>query len=248
MSYNNKVRVLPVNEAGEILLKLRLMFGKKAQIQESDVRLEHVLTASSVSNRFNMQGDGTSQRDLEIFINRNDLVVFYELMVAINKVDSAVDGGNGNSIDFTYPDLNEFPGPAVLTSQTEAGCLEAIWSGLISIKANTYEILNQLSLKRFRIVWQTQQSATTQAQLDERKWVAFNQPYILSGRDNNELTFEPGVGTDTSQIGGAGTTSNILVLHFKTFTVRNGAQPLTTTEGAEFAKRMEKATSYGALM
>lgn len=248
MSYDNTVKVLPVNEAGEILTKLRLMFGPKAQIQESDVRLEHVLQATSVSRRFNMQGDGTTQRDLEVYIGRNDLVVLYELKVAINKVNTAINGNNGNSVDFTYPDLNEFPDPAAGLNQSEADALQSIYAGNVSIKANTYEILNQLILRRFRIVNQTQQTATTQAELKESGFVKFNQPYILSGRDNNMLNFEPAAGADTALIGGADETKNIMVFHFKTFTVRNGAQPLTTEEVDQYKESMRQGATCGALI
>lgn len=252
-NYDPTVKVLPVNEAGEILTKLRLMFGVKAQIQESDVRLESLLTASSVQHVYNMQGDGTAQRELEVFINRNDLVVFYELKVAVNKIVDTVDGNNGNSIDYTYNDLTAFPGPAVGTSQTEAGCLQAIWAGTISIKSNTYEVLNKMVLRRFRVVNQTQLSVTTQAQLDESGFVKINQPYILSGRDNNEMAFAPAQGADVSQIGGAAGTTNNLVFHAKTFSVRNGAQALTNTEMKDYqnkstADRWEEGTSCGALV
>ncbi len=247
MSYE-QFKVLPVNEAGEILAKLRIMFGDKAQIQEADVRLEHVLTAASVANTFNMQGDGTNQRDLEVFINRNDLSVLYELKVAVNKEVDALDGNNGNSVDFTYNDLDEFPDPAAGTSQSEANALQAVWSGTMSIKSGTYEVLNRLILRRFRIVNQTQQSATTQAQLNESGFVKFNQPYILSGRDNNELVFAPGIGADTALIGGAAGTTNVLVLHFKTFSVRNGAQPLTRTEMGTYEERMMSGSSCGAII
>lgn len=248
MSYDKSIKVLPVNEAGEILTKLRIMFGDKAQIQESDVRLEHVLTAASVANTFNMQGDGRDRRDLEVYINRNDLVVLYELKVAVNKTVDALDGNNGNSVDFTYNDLDEFPDPAAGTSQSEANALQAIWAGTMSIKSGTYEVLNRLILRRFRIVNQTQQSGTTQAELKESGFVKFNQPYILSGRDNNELVFAPAAGADTALIGGAAGTTNILVLHFKSFTVRNGAQPLTRTELGTYEERFLEGSSCGALL
>lgn len=242
------VNVLPVTVEGEILAKLRHRFGHKAQIQEGDIRLETVLNSASVKKRFNMNGDGQSTRPLESFIGRNDLVVTYALKVAINKVDTTGNATNGNSIDYTYPDLGVFTDPAVAPNVSEASALESVFGGNMTIKANTTEILNQMQLRRFRIAPETQLSATTQASLMEDGFVPFVQPYIFSGRDTNILEFEPAVGADTALIGGATGTQNVLVFHFKSFVVRNGAQPLTVEEADRVAQVMKNYTSSGALL
>lgn len=246
------VNVLPVTVEGEILAKLRHRFGAKAQIQESDIRLETVLTSGNVKKRFNMNGDGVGTRPLEVFIGRNDLVVTYALKVALNQVVTTSNGTNGNAVDYTYPDLTVFNGAGVFPALPENECLEAVYGGNITIKANTTEILNQMQLRRFRIVPDTQFAATTQASMRDEGFVPFVQPYIFSGRDTNILEFEPAVGADTTNIGGQTggeqPTQNILVFHFKSFVVRNGAQPLTVEEADRVAQVMKNYTSSGALL
>jgi len=245
------INVLPVNVEGEILAKLRNMFGPKAQIQESDIRLEHVLTSTNVSRKFDMNGNQQNNRALEKFIGNNDLVIAYALKVAVDKVDNTGTttlATNGNGPDFTYPDLFVFDVAALLTAVSEADALESIWAGNITMKSNTFEVLEQMILRRFRIVPETQASADTQAQLNDKGFVPFLQPYIFSGRDGNKMDFEPAAGADTTAIGGATDTQNILVFHFKCFTVRNGAQPLTVEEARLYAAALKKYTSNGALL
>ncbi len=224
------MNVLPITREGALLAKLRTMFGSDAQIQEGDVRVEKVLASNDVAQRFNLNGDGQSRRPLEVFIGLNDLVVPYALKVALNKVDTSLPGNNGNSQDVTYPDPFIFNDPATATAVSEAAALNAIYSGAISLKANTYEILNSEQLRRFKIVPQTQASATTLPETTEEMFVPIIQPAIFSGRDTNILEFTPAPGADLQLIGGATDTQNILVFHYKVLVVRNGAQPATWTE------------------
>ena len=227
------MNVLPITREGGLLAKLRAMFGPEAQIQEGDVRLEKLLAANDVAERFNMNGDGQARRPLEVFIGLNDLVVPYALKVAINKVDTTLPGNNGNSEDITYPDVGIFAAAATGTAVSESDALNAIWSGNISIKANTIEILNTEQLRRFKIVPQTQSSATTLPMTDESSFVPIIQPAIFSGRDTNVLEFNPAPGADLQQIGGPAGEDNILVFHYKVLVVRNGAQPATWTQVSE---------------
>ena len=112
--------VLPITREGGLLAKLRYMFGNDAQIQEGDVRVEKVLAANSVSQRFNLNGEGSSKRDLEVFIGLNDLVIPYQLKVFVNKVlDTTKPGNNGNTDDLTYPDLSVFTDAATATAVTD---------------------------------------------------------------------------------------------------------------------------------
>lgn len=228
------MNVLPITREGALLSKLRHMFGSEAQIQEGDIRLEKVLTPTSVAERFNLNGEGTGRRPLEVFIGLNDLVVPYALKVALNKIDTTLNGNNGNVQDITYPDPNVFPLVGVAPQQSEANCLNAIYSGNISLKANTIEILNTMQLRRFKVIPETQASATTIPQnTPDGGWVPILQPAIFSGRDTNIMEFNPSAGSDVSNIGGRDGEQNILVFHFKVMVVRNGAQPTTWTQVSE---------------
>lgn len=232
------MNVLPITREGGLLAKLRGMFGPEAQIQEGDVRVEKVLAANDVAERFNLNGDGVARRPLEVFIGLNDLVIPYALKVCLNKVQSTMPGNNGNSQDITYPDLSVFNLASTATALSESDALNAIWAGTISIKANTIEILNTEQLRRFKIIPQTQGSATTLPQTEENMFVPIIQPAIFSGRDTNILEFSPAAGADMQQI--AGDTEkdlNILVFHYKVLVVRNGAQPATWTQVSEILEK-----------
>jgi len=232
------MNVLPITREGALLSKLRAMFGADAQIQEGDVRLEKVLASNNVSQRFNLNGEGTGRRPLEVFIGLNDLVIPYALKVALNKVDTTLPGNNGNVQDLTFPDAQIFNDPATATAVSEADALNSIYSGTMSLKANTIEILNTMQLRRFKVIPQTQGSATTVTQnTPDGGWVDILQPAIFSGRDTNILEFQPSSGSDLQLIGGATGTQNVLVFHFKVMVVRNGAQPTTWTEVSDILEK-----------
>jgi hypothetical protein len=239
------MEVLPITREGGLLAKLRSMFGADAQIQEGDIRVEKVLTPSDVAQRFNLNGEGVSKRPLEVFIGLNDLVIPYALKVALNKVADTGVGNNGNADDLTYPDLSVFATAATPTAVSEADALKAIYSGAISMKANTIEVLNAMQLRRFYNVNQTQGSATTQPQLMENGFKDIIQPAIFSGRDTNIMEFQPAPGADVQQIGGTAPSQNILVFHFKCLVVRNGAQPATWTQVSEV---LDKYTSNRVIL
>jgi hypothetical protein len=226
------MNVLPITREGGILAKLRHLFGNEAQLQEGDVRVIKELKANDVSQRFNLNGEGGTKLPGEVFIGLNDLVVPYALKVFVNKIlDTTSPGNIGNTDDLTYPDLSIFTGAAVAgVSVSEADALKALWSGDISMKANTIEVLNKMVLKRFYISNQTQGSATTQPQILENGFQPIIQPAIFSGRDTNVLEFNPLAGADLQAIGGIAGTSNFFGLHFKVIVVRNGAQPATWTQ------------------
>ena len=258
------MNVLPITREGGLLAKLRSMFGSDAQIQEGDVRVEKALASNDVAHRFNLNGDGQTRRPLEVFIGLNDLVIPYALKVALNKVDTTLPGNNGNSQDITYPDPFVFNDPATATAvsaalssnalaghpgssrdtfgikspiYTDAGAAHAIYSGTMSLKANTIEILNTEQLRRFKIIPQTQASATTLPQTEENMFVPILQPAIFSGRDTNIMEFQPASGSDLQLIGGATGTQNILVFHYKVLVVRNGAQPTTWSEVSQILEK-----------
>lgn len=220
--------VIPTTVEGALLSRLRDIFGPDAQIQESYIRVEKVLTAQNVAEDFLLTGSTGSTRPLENFISKNDLQVVYALKVGVNKRNTALNGNNGNCVDYTFPDLTVFNGPAVGTSQTEAGALEAIWSGSVGLKSDTFEALNKQSLKKFRVVPRTQLTATTQDSFgkEDSGFIGLHQPTIFSGQSTVTLSFLPCPGADVTTIGGAAGTENSLFFHFLSFVVRNGAQSI----------------------
>ncbi len=251
-----KKTVLPITVEQSVFAKARAIYGPKAQIQETDIRVESVLGASKVSTTFNLNGDGINQRPTEQFIGRNDLVILYALMVGIQKVETAGGlalGNGGNYQTYTYPDLSVFNTAAVAPAVSEAAALMAIYNGAISMRANTYELLNKERLNRFYRAPETQFNLanSTQAQMSDNRFVHIAQPAILSGRDTNVLEFEQAQGADTTLIGGDTTKAeNVLVFHFKAVTIRNGAQPTTWSEveALQLKKRLDAQTVNGRIL
>ena len=240
--------IIPTTRESAIMSILRDIYGPLAQIQEGQVRLEKVLKANDVAQRFNLNGDGSTKRPLESFIGLNDLVIPYAMKIAVNKVKDVAVGNNGNSDDLTYTDITVFPTAATGTAVSEADALKAIWAGNFSIKANTVEIQNTYQNRRFYISPQTQASATTTQELNSEGFQPLWQTSIFSGQDTNILDFSPAPGADLQQIGGTAPSQNILVIHFLTFTARNGAQAATWTQLGEVSKKIEKYTKGGQLL
>lgn len=231
-----EINVIPTTREGALLAKLRAMFKADAQLQEGEIRVEKVLTAANVAQRFNLNGQDTARRPLEVFIGQNDLIIPYAMKVAINKVLDVAVGNNGNCDDLTYPDKSVFTTAATATAVSEADALKAIWAGNYTLKSNTTEIQNFYQLRKNYQSNQTQGSATTQPQLSDLGFVPLWQTAILSGQNTNILEFTPAPGADLQQIGGTAPSQNILVLHMLCFVVRNGAQTASWTQLAELFK------------
>lgn len=223
--------ILPITRESAIITTMRGFIGKNAQLQETTLRFEHVLTPNTVSKKFNFTGDGQNKRPNEIFLGLNDVIVVYALRIGIQKIkDTSLDGNSGNSPVYTYPDKFVFSDPAAGTSVSEADALMAIWNGQMSLKTNSIELQNIMELSQFYRANQTQESATTQAQLNDCGFVDINMPPIISGRDTTILDFVPAQGADLALIGGAAETQNILVVQYKAIVARNAAQGPSWTE------------------
>jgi hypothetical protein len=239
---------LGVTRPGVIIKKLRGMFGASAQLQEGDLILKKKLESNNISERFHLNGKVTGRAKIpgEVFIGINDLFVPYEMKVAISKVlDNTKPGNVLNADDLTYADLSVFTDPATTGAVSEADAVKGLFGSSISMKANTYEVLNEMSLKRFYHSPQTQGSATTQPQLDDRGYLDILQPAIFSGQDDNLLELIAAPGADFQLIGGAGNSDNYLSIYLKGIVVRNGAQPATWTE---FKKIIEEQTANRVLL
>jgi hypothetical protein len=228
--------ILPTTRKGGILKKLRRAYGTSANIQPSFIRLEKVLTANSVAETFTLKRGAKNQngqRPLENFLSESDVFVATNLGVFIQAVP--VDGSgnplgnNGNQANYPYPDVTAFPAAATATAVAQADCLEAIFNGTLGIKANSYEVVDNMSLLNFRVPPETQKSATTQASLGTLIGAGMPELFVVpvfEGQKKNEIRFEPAGGADFTQIG-EGFFEVVMALHFDGFVVRNAAEAAT---------------------
>lgn len=234
-------QILPITRVQGIIQKMRQIFGKNAQLQQTSLRFEHVLTANNVAKKFNFTGNNQNNRPNEIFLGQNDAVVLYAQRIGVQKVNNA--GGftaaaSGNSPVYTYPDKTIFNDAAVAPNVSEADALMAIWNGTTSLKTNTIELQNVQELSRFYRANQTQVTAATQAQLNALGFVDIDMPPIISGRDTTILDFVPAVGADLALIGGAANTTNVLVIQYEAIVARNAAQPATWNELVDIMREL----------
>lgn len=254
--------ILPIDVESSTIAKLRAIYGKGANIQQGYIRLEKVLSQSSTSETFTL-GEGRSngvRRPLENFLSQSDnfVPVYFRLGVqkqfVVNDTvvpPSTLLGNNGNQPVYTYPDLNVFNRQGTAPALSEASALEGLWSGNISMKSNTYEVVNKMSLTRNRRAPQTQvlstgnpATANTQASSGDifEGYVKLPIVPIFEGKKRNEIIFTYAQGADATEIG-AGTntyllnevetdftTENILVLDFWGFLVRNASEPASYSE------------------
>lgn len=238
-------KVLPTDRNNAVIMKLRNFFGNNANIQPGYIRLEKQITPQNVAETFTF-GAGRQNglnRDLERFLSQNDIFVALELGVFLQKFDRSLAGNNGNSVNYSYPDLEVFNFAGAPGNQSEAAALEAIYNGSISLKSNTYEVIDKLSLQEFRKTPQTQffggSAATTivpatHASLGEigGGFSPIHVVPVFEGKKRNELKFEPAPGADLASIAGDPDTKavNNLVFHMKGYTVRNVSEASTLAE------------------
>lgn len=241
--------ILPIDVESSTIAKLRQIYGKGANIQQGYIRLEKELTQSSTSETFTL-GEGRSngvRRPLENFLSQSDnfVPVYFRLGIQKQYVDInnvLVNGNNGNQPVYTYPDKSVFNRPAVAPALSEADALEGIYSGNISMKSNTYEVVNKMSLTRQRRVPFTQVNAALANQASSGEifegYVKLPIVPIFEGKKRNEIIFTYAQGADATAIGAGDntyndddyTTRNILVLDFWGFLVRNASEPASFNE------------------
>ena len=248
--------ILPIDVESSTIAKLRAIYGKGANIQQGYIRLEKILTPSSTSETFTL-GEGRSngvRRPLENFLSQSDNFVPVYFRLGIQKQwfskegtpDVLLNGNNGNQPVYSYPDLNVFNRVGTAPNLSEAQALEGIYSGNISMKSNTYEVVNKMSLTRNRRSPNTQFAldnvafATTQASSGDifEGYVKLPIVPIFEGKKRNEVIFTYAQGADATEIGdGKNTygdneynTQNILVLDFWGFLVRNASEPASYSE------------------
>jgi len=231
--------VLPIDAESAVLAKLRKIYGPAANIQQGYIRLEKVLTQSSTSENFTL-GEGRSngnKRPLENFLSQSDNFVPVYMRIGVQKENYVDLGNNGNVPLYTYPDLSVFTNAGIAPALSEAEALEGIWSGNLSIKSNTYEVVNKMSLERFRRVPQTQVGTVankTQASSGEifEGFVKLPIVPIFEGKKRNEFNFSYAQGADATNIGYTDSEEdrNILVFTLWGFLVRNASEPASVSE------------------
>jgi hypothetical protein len=218
---------IAVNREAAVKSKLKKIYGPAANIQMGYVRLEKVLSSSNTSELFTL-GDGRQngqKRALENFLSQNDNFVPLELKVGLQKVDTTSDN-NGNQPIYTYPDLTQFAGVG------EADSLEGVFNGTLSIKSDTYEVINKMNLDPFRRVPRTQLSATTQASSGEIEegYGELDIIPIFEGKKRNEIQFTYAQGANAGAIDSTAPNETVLVLIFKGFIIRNASEPVSVDE------------------
>ena len=237
--------ILPIDAESSVLAKLRKIYGPAANIQQGYIRLEKVLTQSSTSENFTL-GEGRSngnKRPLENFLSQSDNFVPVYMRIGLQKEFFTENGNNGNEPLYSYPDLQVFSGAAASPALSEAQALEGIYSGNLSLKSNTYEVVNKMSLERFRRVPITQTGsdanvtsaiATLQASSGDifEGFVKLPIVPIFEGKKRNEFNFSYAQGADATNIGYTDVESdrNILVFTLWGFLVRNASEPASVSE------------------
>jgi hypothetical protein len=238
--------ILPIDAESSVLAKLRKIYGPAANIQQGYIRLEKVLTQSSTSENFTL-GEGRSngnKRPLENFLSQSDNFVPVYMRVGIQKEFYTELGNNGNEPVYSYPDLQVFSGVGVSPALSEAQALEGIYSGNLGLKSNTYEVVNRMSLERFRRVPQTQtgSDANTTAPAVKKLQASSGEIFegfvklpivpIFEGKKRNEFNFTFAQGADATNIGYTDVEEdrNILVFTLWGFLVRNASEPASVSE------------------
>ena len=236
----------PTDRDVAVIKKLRMYFGQNANIQQGFIRLEKPLTSTSVDETFTFGAGQQSgvKRPLERFLSTNDIFVALHLGVFVQKEIDGLDGNNGNAVNYPYPDLETFNTAVAGTSQSEANCLESIYNGTISLKSNTYEVVDRLSLQQYRATPETQYYAgsTTAGDVIPAQQASLGQvgagfcPLhtvpVFEGKKRNELIFQHAPGSDVAQIEGT-SSKNVLVFQMLGYLVRNASEAATIAELAK---------------
>lgn len=229
-----------VSHDSAVFAKLRQRFGKHANIQPSQIRLEKVVAAGDVNKTFTLSAESAmTRRTTERYLSTNDVFVCTHMSVAIYKELTLTGTAQraGNAPLYYYPDKTVFSTDATLVNVSEADALEAIYNGTISLKSNSYEVIDSQDVLRYRSAPITQVTATTQASSGSfhgEQRVPFHAPILFGGNKRNEITLKQAEGADTVQIGGdADAGKNVYVILMYGFVVRNAAESLTLAEASE---------------
>jgi hypothetical protein len=229
-----------VSHDSAVFAKLRQRFGTKANIQPTQLRLEKVVASGDVNETFTLSAESAmTRRPTERFLSTNDVFVCTHMSVGLYKELTLTGTAQraGNAAILYYPDKTVFNTAATAANVSEADALEAIYNGTISLKSNSYEVIDSQDVLRYRSAPITQVAAATQASSGSfhgEQRVPFHAPILFGGNKRNEITLKQAQGADTVQIGGAADVGkNVYVLLMYGYVVRNAAESLTLAEASE---------------
>jgi len=214
--------------------------GALPNVQPTQLRFEKVVAAGDVNNTFTLSAEAAmTRRATESYLSTNDIFVCTDMSIGIYKELNLTGTARraGNSQIYYYPDKTKFPVAATAANVSEVDALECIYNGSISVKSNTYEVINSQDTLRYRVGAITQDAAATQPSsgtFHGEQRVPFHAPILFAGNKRNEITLKSASGADTVQIGGdAAVGSNVYVILMYGFVVRNAAESLTLSQAAD---------------
>lgn len=226
--------VIPRTPNAAVLKKLTKMYPN-ANIQPSQLRLEKVLSDNDGQFRRTLGKDSNAGnlRPTEMLLGQNDSFVCTHMSIGLQTVPilTASAQRGGNSPIYYYPDKNVFTEVATLANVSEADALESIYQGFLSMKSDSSEVIDIQDTLRYRVVPRTQFTATTVPSYEGKERVEFDSPVIFQGKKSNEIVINFAPSADRAQLGGkTDERTNVLVVLFYGFKIRNASEPVTVEE------------------
>lgn len=213
------------------MLKEHRAWALKNKIPLSDVRpsvlkLYAKLTTTSDMLVFHTSDQFPTGVATEKLLPRESLFFANLFALGVHKIQ-VVSGVKfpHNTQPYFYADKTTFSDALIAPSVfTEAGCVQAIWNGLLSFKTSQTVRLDQYPCNVFQEGPQTQVAATTQSSSPGVNWVDLNVSFGMSGQTDNIFNLSLGSGSDRSSITGGAESENWAVLFISGFEVVNGAR------------------------
>lgn len=190
---------------------------------QSYLRLEQTLGTQGQVNFNVLVNDGqadANERRLAItdaFTVTSLAVVIYKQAAAPAKISAGV--------------LDTFPNPLIYTAAGEAAALQGLYNGFLSVRVNSVVYIDSLDVYRFYRVGVAQagvETTTTPSGYVQSEYSRGDYPFYsltpgirLSGATKNELSLTL---PESVAMGGAGGTTNRVVLYLRGFLEQNGAQ------------------------
>lgn len=222
------------------LAKLRAIYGGTANIQPGQIRLEKVLNNNDSQFRRTLGTDNNAGglRPTEITLSQNDNFVCTHFAIGLQKVPvlTASNQRGGNAQILHYPDKNLFTQVATVANVSEADALESIYQGVLGMKSDTYEVINEQDTLRYRVVPETQYQPVgatlpTDPSYRDEQYIPFWAPIIFEGKKTNLVTIDFAEQADRLQLGGDIVTgTNVMVVLLSGFTIRNASEAVTQFE------------------
>lgn len=183
-------------------------------VQQADLRLEKLLTATSPVLKFDLQkSTGNGDRPMEVKLSSSEIFFVHGISIAIQK-QNAGGGNQANRPMFTYPDKNYFI--AAPGANSESAALEAVFQGLLSLRTDGNTRIEDLLTHHMKFVPDHQFEPTgvtgqaTGAELpsyggsfEDRGYLELTPNPIIDGNQTNELQIQLGDADLTNIAGGA---------------------------------------------